>query len=285
MQKLLFLSIIFLALFSCNSADSTAKNTPIVSPATLDSIGQVDIAATIHGFYKWYGPFSNAPVSNFDFVTDDGKHNKLNTAAFNAYLAKFAATGFVSTQWVDAERAFFKECEKAWQTEILGDLPTGLDYDRIICGQDGDMDEFTTAPVKSVITENKAVATQTFVKDSPNGPNRRYELQKENGKWLITKFDCLTDMPEMEETPVVEVPKVFVVVMVEKGAGYDVYIEGKKIKVEDFKQEITQRFETWKKAGAKKMPPLRIELKGTVTMGVRGALNDIYTEESAKYKE
>ena len=59
---------------------------------------------------------------------------------------------------------------------------TGMDYDRVFCGQDWDIKAYTTGAVKAEgLGTNQAKAT---VEGS------KIELAKENGKWLISKIVC-----------------------------------------------------------------------------------------------
>ncbi len=191
MKQFLFsFSLAVTLLSACISTGDKATSKALVV-VNQDSIEQVAIAKTIHDFYTWYNAFDQSKDNpGFDFIGDKGKHNTLIAKKLEVYLARFTTTGLVSSKWADNERAFFQECEKQWQKEALGDLPFGLDANRVYCGQDGEFEEFKTATVKATIAGNQATATMHFKKDSPNGEDRTYSLEKENGKWLITNIDC-----------------------------------------------------------------------------------------------
>ena len=183
-----FISLLFFCslILSCKN-NSSNSSTPVVEKSVVSD--SAAIAETIHGFYKFYSTFENDSIQ-YDFVDDSGKFLKLDEMKLKKYLGKFFQTGLVSEEFISNERDFYLKCGKLWEKEEKGDVPSGMDADRMYCGQDGDFPEFTTAPVISTITGDRATAKMVFKPNSGNGETRNYELKKENGKWLMAKVEC-----------------------------------------------------------------------------------------------
>lgn len=82
--------------------------------------------------------------------------------------------------------------------------------------------------------------------------------------------------------PSVAIPSEFVIEMNEKS---EIRIGGKLVAFDDFDEAIAKEFVIYKAAGAKKMPPLKIELNGeTVGMGARAEVRTIYDETASKFE-
>lgn len=175
-------------ILSCKN-NSTNTSTPVVEKNMVSD--SAAIAETIHSFYKFYSTFDN-DSTQYDFIDDSGKNLKLDETKLKNYLGKFFKTGLVSEEFITNEHEFYAKCAKFWVNEEKGDVPSGMDADRMYCAQDGDFPEFTTAPVMSVIKGDRASAKMIFKPDSGNGESRNYELKKENGKWLMAKVECDT---------------------------------------------------------------------------------------------
>jgi hypothetical protein len=102
-----------------------------------------------------------------------------------AYHAELMKSGFISKVYSDNDVAYLKKHEAEWQKskENVNDGPlSGLDFDRVFCGQDWDIKAYTTGAVKAEgLGTNQVKATVEASK---------MELIKENGKWLISKIVC-----------------------------------------------------------------------------------------------
>lgn len=79
-----------------------------------------------------------------------------------------------------------------------------------------------------------------------------------------------------------KVPANFVVDLYERGG---MKVMGKKGDPGKFVEIITPYFEKYKKAGAAKMPALKLRSHGTVTMGIRQELETEYAETKAKFEK
>jgi hypothetical protein len=188
------ISFIFIALFlvvSCKNASeqktNTSESTSNETSVTSDSAA---IAETVHGFYKWYGAFYVNPANNTGFTNDKGKVLKLDQTKFDAYFANFKNSGFVSSDFVANEAAYYKDCEVLWQKENKDEVVSCLDYDRYFCSQDvSDVTFYSTAAVKSKVSGDKATAFIGSDKENET-PTLKVELKKENGKWLVSQAGC-----------------------------------------------------------------------------------------------
>ncbi len=126
----------------------------------------------------------------FDITDDTGKHLKINEKALKAYLGEFQKSGFVTESFIAGEFDFYQKCAKLWQNEDIGDVPSGMDADKMLCAQDGDIQMWTKSPVRVVkINDIQAKAT-LYASDAGGDFERHFELTKENGKWLLSKVEC-----------------------------------------------------------------------------------------------
>jgi hypothetical protein len=197
MKNLLLLSILLCGLVACNQNPSSAnaENTPADAEPT-DNLGSQDhpdlvaINDVIHGFYAWYDEFQKDETRNINFTNDKGKHLKLDEAKLNQYFSNIKNSGFISDDFIVSEKATLKKCEQAWQQEEIGDVPSCMDGDRYFCAQDWDIEFWTTAPIGADgLDTDKSVATMSGM-EAGSPREQKFELKKENGKWLISKIYC-----------------------------------------------------------------------------------------------
>lgn len=79
----------------------------------------------------------------------------------------------------------------------------------------------------------------------------------------------------------IKVPAEFLVEINEKN---EVKVMGESIAPTDFEKKITEYFEGYRAMGSKTMPPLKIQIEGTVTMGVRNEFETMYNETKTKFE-
>lgn len=190
MKNYIIIFIVILCTFACNQTSekqSTAKQEVAADTSKHVVADSTDIAAVIHGFYKWYDVFVN---KNMQFTDNTGKHLKLSPSKLAAYYAAFKKTGFVSEEFVQNEYAFFKKCEKLWENENKDEVVSCLDADKYFCAQDWDINFWVNSPIRiKNMGENRAFATM-YSTDKQNPQEHNFELKKENNKWLLTKIAC-----------------------------------------------------------------------------------------------
>ncbi len=199
MKKLTFISLVVITFFACKNAtesttpteDQTQAQTPVTTDESANMGGAqndndlVAISDAVHNFYKWYETFFFDDKRSVPFIDFSGKTAKLDGASLAKYHAEILKSGLISQAFIDSDLAFLKANEAEWikNKEDGGDGPlTGMDYERIFCGQDWDVVAYKTGEVKTeLINANAAKA---------NIQSSKLELVKENGKWLISKITC-----------------------------------------------------------------------------------------------
>ncbi|MDX1939517.1 MAG: DUF3828 domain-containing protein [Saprospiraceae bacterium] len=162
----------------------------ILTPQPVAAEDRAEIETVIHDFYKWYDTFQKDDINNLNFTTATGEHLALDMPKLEQYFANLEASGFISSRFIEKERAILQECEVLWQNENKDEVPSCLDADRFFCAQDWDINFWTSAAVTATrrgIDKAKA----TLKSNAGGGPQERIiELQKENGRWLIIDIPC-----------------------------------------------------------------------------------------------
>lgn len=164
------------------------EGAPTDKGGSQDDPDLIAVTEVVHNFYKWYENNGDT-LSRIDFVKG-GKPTTIDDTKLDEYLALLAKSGYIGKTYVDAERAYFKNLEAtAWKNENADEEPiTGLDYDRFLCSQEiEDFKLLTTAPVTAQgLGTVKITATLEIQEYLP----KKFELVKENSKWLIAKIIC-----------------------------------------------------------------------------------------------
>ena len=193
MKYILVFFLSAFVLFSCKNTTSTyteAAEVPTDNGGLQDDPDLLAINDAIHGFYKWYETNMNT-LANINYVKG-GKPSTLDNARLDAYYAQLKQSGFISQAYVDGDKAYLKNLEATfWRNEDVNEEPlTGLDYDRFFCAQDFDIEFWKTAPIGA---EGRGTEKATATMSGTEGGSPReqkFEMVKENGKWLIAKIPC-----------------------------------------------------------------------------------------------
>lgn len=196
MKKLTFFGLVLTSFLACknapestqSSAEKSQTKTADITNESINSGGKQDITDSaaiievVHNFYKWYETF---PSMDYDYVDAKGKIAKLDNSKVEAYHTALLKSGFLSKAYIDNDIAYLKKYEAEWvkSKENGNDGPlSGLDYDRVFCGQDWDIVAYKSGAVKvEGISANEAKA---------GIESSKLDLVKENGKWLISKITC-----------------------------------------------------------------------------------------------
>lgn len=184
MKKLVF---VFLSLLFLSSCKEETKKAPELSTVTSDSSAIADV---IHGFYQWYDQSISNRANDINFTKTVKKHYALDLPLLEKYLAHIKSSGFVSSEFLDNEMAFYKSCEKLWLKEEAEGPPIGMDADKYFCAQDWDINFWTKSPVRIKSIGNDKVAATLYGSMSGSPLEHNFELKKENGKWLLSKIEC-----------------------------------------------------------------------------------------------
>ncbi|MVM37530.1 DUF3828 domain-containing protein [Spirosoma sp. HMF3257] len=188
MKFILHLLLAIGILTACHQSSSTSTATTSSTQSTLSD--SVAIANVVHGFYTWYGAFSQDTTHRIDFTDDRGDHLKLNQPKLQRYYAHFKASGFVSDEFVASEYAFYKQCSQLWQKEAIDDVPSCMDADKYFCAQDWEPEFWTSSPIRIRHTSADQVIATLYGKSYNSPLERNVALKRENGKWLITGIEC-----------------------------------------------------------------------------------------------
>jgi hypothetical protein len=195
MRNLIFACLLATCCFACNEAPKDAT-TAEASAASVDSTAIADV---IHGFYKWYDQSIVDVAKDGSFLKSVGKHYALDLPELEKHLANIKSSGFVSTELLDGNTAYYKTCEKLWQNEEAEGAPIGLDADIYFCAQDWDLNFWTSSPIRIKSLANDRAAVTLYGTHGGGPHEQNFELKKENGKWLLTKIEC--DMGVDEAAP------------------------------------------------------------------------------------
>jgi hypothetical protein len=164
-----------------------ASSTAAAPPPPSDSAA---IADAIHGFYRWYGMFSQDSTHSIDFTDDRGDHLALNQTKLEHYYGFFKKSGFVSDEFIAGEYAFYKQCSLLWQQEPIDEVSSCMDADKYFCAQDWELSFWTTAPIRFRPTGKNRVLATLYGTSFDSPIERTIALKKENGRWLITTIEC-----------------------------------------------------------------------------------------------
>lgn len=181
MRKLFVVCLALASFFACQEAPK--NNATGDSKAELAAITDV-----VHNFYKWYETGADG-MSSIIFVKG-GLPTTIDNVKFDKYFAIIAKSGYFSQLYIDAERAKFKNLEATtWKNENSDEEPlSGYDYDLFLCSQEiEDFKLLTTAPLE---VQGLGTEKVTAILDLEDYTAKKFELVKENGKWLISKITC-----------------------------------------------------------------------------------------------
>jgi hypothetical protein len=190
MKKSIFFCLLLMPFLGCKDAPKNTEQAPTTTDAAdkggaIDAADLAAITDVVHHFYKWYDVFQQDDKRAINYLNSKGKATKLDNTKLAAYHAEMMKSGFISKVYIDNDIAYLKKYEAEWlkNNENNSDGPlSGLDFDRVFCGQDWDIKDYTTGAIKAEgIGANQVKAT---VKAN------KIELVKENGLWLIAKIGC-----------------------------------------------------------------------------------------------
>lgn len=267
-------AIALLMVFSACDKLSKKEKAPEISatpPTAAVDPDTKEITDAIHGFFNWYAVQSdkvspNGAAWKSDFISDKGKHLKLDATKLDRYFATLRSSGFISEDFIKQERAILKKCEALWQKENKDDVPSCLDADRFYCAQDGDINFWTKGNVVvSLTNDTEAAATL-----SDSLEQRHFMMTKQNGKWLIKHIECQM-LPE-------EPPLPYALVVNQNG---DITLGSKKIAFDNLKKELEKVL-----LKEPKLPnSMPIKYEGEVLMGVRSEISTAIDEAVAAVKK
>ena len=183
------LGYILLSFIACQDATQHREAPAQVDVMATNTVDSVAIANTLHGFFIWYD--ANLERLGWTRFVDDstGEHLLLNEDKLRGYLDDLRSSGFVSDELVIEEAAYYRACAKKWATEEKDEIPSGLSIDRFHCAMDY-IAPYPTGKVTAAIHGDRAHAVLTLTGEHGASYDFKYDLKKEDGKWLLAKLGC-----------------------------------------------------------------------------------------------
>lgn len=149
-----------------------------------------EIAKTIHDFYSWHHGKIIDTVQDINFMDDTGNRYRLKQDMLQKYLDNLYASGFVSRSFVENERQFYLECEKLWQREIVGEVPSCMDGDHFFCAQEWDLKFWLETPLSIDYISRDSAAITLIGKAFDLPMERKFSLIREDGSWKMAFIKC-----------------------------------------------------------------------------------------------
>jgi hypothetical protein len=146
-------------------------------------------AGTVLNFFKWYR--SNVGrLKKIELVTktatESGNVYAVNFTGTETYLAEMQKSGFVSEEYIDHWREYFKKCDEALKKTPQAEGPVkGLDIDLVMLAKDYDEDlakiEQSTVDAESIANDQGTVTLAL-----PTVGRLKVKIAKQDSKWMIS---------------------------------------------------------------------------------------------------
>lgn len=184
---ILIFSIILITSCSENSSIENRASNEVETSVSTDSAA----LKTIINFYTWYRSnpnIQNCLVNNAcGDVFDSTKFYSVNFEATEKYLSVLKNTNYISDNFINYWRAYFKKCEEDFKSNPSNEgPPDGFDFDFLTNSQD--FEEELNTVEKATIVESKQIEGKLFLTILfVTGNKLKVELSQHDGKWLIDK--------------------------------------------------------------------------------------------------
>lgn len=184
---ILIFSIILITSCSENSSIENRASNEVETSISTDSVA----LKTIINFYTWYRSnpnIQNCLVNNAcGDVFDSTKFYSVNFEATEKYLSVLKNTNYISDNFINYWRTYFKKCEEDFKSTPTNDgPPDGFDFDFLTNSQD--FEEELNTVEKATIVESKQIEGKLFLTILfVTGNKLKVELSQHDGKWLIDK--------------------------------------------------------------------------------------------------
>ncbi|MBK8954104.1 MAG: DUF3828 domain-containing protein [Saprospiraceae bacterium] len=179
-----------LYLILISTSFSCKHGKPVTQTDVTRSRDSLEMSNTIHQFYKWYHGIISDTIQDFNFVDDSGDRYKLKRELLKIYLDKLNSSGHLSNSFIAREEAFYLECEKLWQDEIVGEVPSCMDGDHFFCAQEWDMDFWTNSPIVLDVLDSDSAQVRMVGKSFGLELERKFKLVREVGIWKLDFIEC-----------------------------------------------------------------------------------------------
>jgi hypothetical protein len=188
LTRALIFSLAWLALTGCrlDKSDTTRLEREQLAHETEA------IANTILGFYHWYEK-NEMLLNSINFIDESGSVKKLHHPALDQYFAHLSQSKFISQKLIEAEKRIYLQLEELWSGEQNRLHNTTAPFDRFYCTENR-IAPYYEGHVKSMITEQEAVAILTLTESSGKQSLLTFHLVKEADHWLISALGCTAGM-------------------------------------------------------------------------------------------
>lgn len=193
LQKHLAICICF-ALAACSSADKT-KMPAIGSTFAVEATPPSDEAfnkqpaGTIMHFLQWYRT-NVTQIKKIELVShsadpDSSMYYVVNEEGAEQYLDALQKSGFVTDNYIDKWREYFRKCNDNLRKSPQTEMPVkGLDFDLVMLS--GDYQEDLAGIEKSTVEwQNVSNDVGSITVSLPSAGRLKYKIAKQDGKWLI----------------------------------------------------------------------------------------------------
>jgi hypothetical protein len=185
---------IWFTLAACSSTTTTKvpainSNYAVDAPPPSDEAFKKQPAGTILNFLRWYR--ANVPqLKKIEIVSksthpDSSMYYVVNDAGTEQYLAALQQSGFVTENYLNRWRMYFRKCtDNLQKTPVTEAAMTGLDFDLVMLSKDFDEDlskiERSTVEFLKVANDEGSITVGL-----PTVGRLKYWISKQDGKWLI----------------------------------------------------------------------------------------------------
>lgn len=126
-------------------------------------------------------------------IFDSSKFYSINFKATEKYLNGLKQSGFVSEDFLNNWRQYFKQAEEQFKTNPQNDgPPEGFEYDFVLLSQEID-DDLTNTNKAKVLSNSTQDTSATVVLQLASGQKLRYYLTNDRNSWLINKVEKVNE--------------------------------------------------------------------------------------------
>ncbi|MBK9109502.1 MAG: DUF3828 domain-containing protein [Saprospiraceae bacterium] len=181
---------IFVFAVICFMNISCKLSSPVQNSEGTRTQDSIEIANTIHEFYQWHHSKSTDTINDYNFVDDRGDRYRLIADLFQLYLDKLYSSGYLSRSFIQNEKNFYLECEKLWQHEIVGEVPSCMDGDHFFCAQEWDLNYWINTAITLDHLQSDTASVRMIGTSFDIPIERRFSLIREDGSWKMAYIEC-----------------------------------------------------------------------------------------------
>jgi hypothetical protein len=185
---------IWFVLAACSSADKTkmpalGNNFAVDATPPSDEAFNKQPAGTILNFLQWYRSnvtqIKQIELVNHSTNPDSSNYYVVNADGAEQYLDAFQKSGFVTDNYIDKWREYFRKCNDNLRKSPQTETPVkGLDFDLVMLSKDY-KEDLTRIEKSTVEWQNVSNDVGSITVGLPSAGRLKYKIIKQDGKWLI----------------------------------------------------------------------------------------------------